>query len=467
MSTSKTALKSGVVYAIATMINAGLTFLTTPFFTRVMTQENYGQYNNFLSWYNILMIVSLNLSSTLISARQDYKKEIDSYILSMSALNGILVSFFGVVVFIFNNFFNRYIGLSRIYIFMMFMYIAFNQIFTLYQVTDRFSFRYKTSAIFIIICAITSAILPMGLVMIMKNQLLGRVIGLVIPTVIMGSVCEILFIKKGKRIRWQHWKYAVPICLPYIPHLLSLTILNALDKTMINSMVGSVETAIYSVAYTCGSALSLVVSMLNNAYVPWLAEKISEGDEKSVRKFSKYYIGIFQAVLITILLFAPEMVEILGGKQYSDAVTITPAIMVGCGMQLIYTMYVNVEQFYKNTKWMAVVSVVAAVSNGILNYIFIPLVGYKIAAVTTVASYLVLAIGHIIVVEKMRCAKYYSAKFSVIILITDIIAIPAFKYLYNYTTVRFFVIVVYFMFFLTLMYIKRDALRKVIENIRK
>ena len=67
----------------------------------------------------------------------------------------------------------------------------------------------------------------------------------------------------------------------------------------------------------------------------------------------------------------------------------------------------------------------------------------------------------------MRCAKYYSAKFSVIILITDIIAIPAFKYLYNYTTVRFFVIVVYFMFFLTLMYIKRDALRKVIENIRK
>ena len=55
-------------------------------------------------------------------------------------------------------------------------------------------------------------------------------------------------------------------------------------------------------------------------------------------------------------------------------------------MQLIYTMYVNVEQFYKNTKWMAVVSVVAAVSNGILNYIFIPLVGYKIAAVTTVAS---------------------------------------------------------------------------------
>ena len=84
MSTSKTALKSGVVYAIATMINAGLTFLTTPFFTRVMTQENYGQYNNFLSWYNILMIVSLNLSSTLISARQDYKKEIDSYIINVS-----------------------------------------------------------------------------------------------------------------------------------------------------------------------------------------------------------------------------------------------------------------------------------------------------------------------------------------------------------------------------------------------
>ncbi len=467
MNTSKNALKSGVVYAIATMINAGLTLLTTPFFTRVMSQVDYGKYNNFLSWYNILMVISLNLSSTLISARQDYKKEIDSYILSMSVLNGILVSSFAVVVLICNNFFTRYLGLSHIYIFMMLIYIVFNQIFTLYQVNERFSFRYKTSAILIIICAIASAMLPMGLVMVMKNQLLGRVIGLVIPTVIIGSVCEILFIKKGKRINWQHWKYAVPICLPYIPHLLSLTVLNALDKTMIDSMVGSVETAIYSVAYTCGSALSLVVSMLNNAYVPWLAEKISEGDEKSVRKFSKYYIGIFQAILITILLFAPEMVKILGGKQYSDAVAITPAIMVGCGMQLIYTMYVNVEQFYKNTKWMAVVSVVAAVSNGILNYIFIPLVGYKIAAITTVASYLVLTIGHIIVVEKMRCAKCYSAKFSIIILIADIIAIPTFKYLYNYTTVRFFVIVVYFILFLTLMYIKRDALRKVIENIRK
>ena len=45
-------------------------------------------------------------------------------------------------------------------------------------------------------------------------------------------ILYIVIFWRGKKINLSYWKYALPICLPFIPHLLSLTVLNSMDKTI-------------------------------------------------------------------------------------------------------------------------------------------------------------------------------------------------------------------------------------------
>ena len=88
------ALKSSAWYIVANFLTAASAFLTTPIFTRLLTQEQYGMYNNFTSWQSILAILfTFNVQASLISARYDYEKDLNRYIfstLSMSTASVLL-----------------------------------------------------------------------------------------------------------------------------------------------------------------------------------------------------------------------------------------------------------------------------------------------------------------------------------------------------------------------------------------
>ena len=78
MNSSRQALKSGVWYTLSNFLVKSIGFITTPIFTRLLTKEDFGLYNNYLSWLAIItIIVTFNLDSTLISARYDFENKFD------------------------------------------------------------------------------------------------------------------------------------------------------------------------------------------------------------------------------------------------------------------------------------------------------------------------------------------------------------------------------------------------------
>ena len=84
MDTNVKALKSGVWYTAANFIIKGIGFLSTPIFTRLFTQEQYGLFNNYISWESTFNVfVSLQLVSTFVSARFDFKDKFDEYVSSL------------------------------------------------------------------------------------------------------------------------------------------------------------------------------------------------------------------------------------------------------------------------------------------------------------------------------------------------------------------------------------------------
>lgn len=411
-SNNRKALKSGLWYTFSNFFVRSIGFLSTPIFTRLLTHAEYGAYNNYTSWLAIITIfVTLNLESSLISARFDYKDKFDEYIFSILSLSSLSA----VIWFIFLNVFSKqaesFLGLDRAYINAMLLYLLFLPAINLFQARERYYYEYKKTVITSLILAIGTAFVSVLLVINLNDKLTGRILGSVIPTVIIGLIFYIYFIRKGKKVKIKYWKYVLPICLPYVPHLLSMTLLNSTDRIMIKHWCGDEATALYSLAYNCGTLVTMFLTALNSAFSPWLGEKLSERNYRDIRDFSKKYIVAFLFLAIGIMIIAPEILLILGGKSYLEAIYVMSPVSMGCICQFLYTLFVNVEQFKKKTIGMAIASAVAASVNLLLNWIFIPRYGYLAAAYTTLVGYLCLLCIHMFLVYRLKLSIIYSYKF--------------------------------------------------------
>lgn len=444
MDNNKKALKSGVWYTASNFLTKGVIFLTTPFFTRLLTHEEFGIFNNYISWLGLVTIfVTLNLDASIISAKYDYHKEFDSYIFSLLALSASNAIVWIFVINIFHGFFENLFDLNIYYINAMLLYILCLPAVSMYQAKEAYNFNYKKNALISLFLSVGTVFLSLILVITLQNKLNGRIIGAVLPTVILGVVFYFYFWRNGKKIDVNYWKYAIPICLPYIPHLLSMTLLNSTDRVMITKICGSEMTALYSLAYTCGAMITVVLSSLNGAFAPWLGEKIHNNEYQSVRKFSYIYILIFFFMSVGIMLLSPEALYILGGESYMEAVYVLAPVSMGCVCQFLYTMFVNVEQFKKKTCGMAIGSATAAIINFVLNLIFIPKIGYLAAAYTTLVGYIVLLLIHMYLVKRLGLSEIYDYRFIALVVLVGIAIMVLITILYSHTILRYIVLSIY------------------------
>lgn len=96
-------LKSSFWYTISNFLISSINILTTPIFSRILTLEEFGAYNNFITILNILNIVSsLNLQATLNRAKYDFIDDTTSYIKTMIVLGFISTLFCSLVTWIIN-----------------------------------------------------------------------------------------------------------------------------------------------------------------------------------------------------------------------------------------------------------------------------------------------------------------------------------------------------------------------------
>lgn len=459
------AVKSGIWFTISNFIMKSVGLITTPIFTRLMSQKEFGDFNNFQTWLMILLyITSLDLEASLIRAVYDFKDDIDRYVHSLIVLSMVSTGVFWLISVLFRPYFVSFLSMDSIYIDCMFMYLLFCPAVNIFQNAERFKYKYKWTVASSLTISIGASLLSVVLVLFLANKLQGRVIGYISPTVIVGLLIAFYYFIKARPIRIQYWKYALPITLPYIPHLLSMYLLSNVDRIMIKRICGSEYAALYSLAYTCGMIITIMVTSINSAYSPWLAERLSKKEYESIKKICVPYVMVFSFLAFGAVLITPELLYILGGKPYLEAKYVMPPVAAGCLLQFAYCMYVNIEQYEKKTIGMAMASATAAGLNFVLNYIFIPKYGYIAAAYTTYIGYFILLAIHIWYVRKIGMSFVYKNKE---ILITASLA-SAFLFMTNYlfdkTRLRYFVILIYIVVSIALIIRNRDVIRKLIHK---
>ena len=457
-------LKSGLWYTIGNFAFRAVAFITTPIFTRLLSKAEYGEYNNITSWIAVLFIfTSCDLYTSIIRAKLDYEKDLERYSFSVLTLGSIISVALFAITMLFRNALADLMGIQPKYFYIMFVYLFFVQGYYVYITLERARYRYKKFSIITGAGIVLSCFFSLFLVLLMKDKLDARVYGQHIPYIVIGLVLYVLIAKKGKAVYLPYYRYGLLLSLPLVPHLLSMTILSASDRIMITKIAGAEYTAIYSVAYIVANIVSILLDSMNKAWAPWFLDSVKAKDLEAVKKAAVPYYGAFIAMIIGVLLAAPEVVMILGGRKYMEGVYVLPPLIVGCAFQFAYTMYVQVEFYEKKMKIVAVATSIAALINIVLNYVLIPYFGYIAAGYTSLVVYMILFLIH----YYTACSLGYKSIFDRRIIIgglgLTLGLMPIILVLYRVPNfVRYGVLAVYIIFLLGIVYHYRHLIKEIL-----
>ena len=136
-------------------------------------------------------------------------------------------------------------------------------------------------------------------------------------------------------------------------------------------------------------------------------------NENKVDEIKKSNKEINKFVCILTILFvaiAPEVLIVLGTKDFVEAKYMVGPVIIGTFFQFLYSYFVLMEMYCKKTIIIAIGSIMAAIVNFYLNMFFIPILGYVVAAYTTMVGYILLMIYHWIAFKLVYKPKIFAEK---------------------------------------------------------
>lgn len=444
---SSVVAKAGLWYTLCNFLFRGMAFITTPIFTRLMSKQELGDFSNFSSWISILLILtSFDLAQSVIRSKLEHEDDMDCYIWSILSLSTLWTLLVYGIFCVFPSFFSNLLQVEPKYIHLMFLYLVTTPAYSMLITKHRAFYKYKTFVLLTGIMTVSATLLSLLLVILMDDKLAGRLYGFYIPHIVLSLAIFVLLAARGKKIKKEYWKYACVICLPLVPHELSLYVLSASDKVIIKRLSGAEYVAVYSVAYSAYHIATILFDSMNKAFAPWLLESLHHKNYSEIRKTSKIYIGIFIILIVGVLMLGPEIIWILGGEKYVGAEACLPPLFTSCVFQLVYRMYVNIEFYEKKTVSVGIATMIAAGVNIILNFLLIPLDlehGYVIASYTTLIGYMLLFVFHYFTVKRMGMSHVYDTKYIIIVLIGSLAVAFIMNLLYPLRIVRYILVLVY------------------------
>ena len=124
---SNVAIKAALWFTICNLLQKGITMISMPIFTRLLSTEQYGVLTIYNSWYSIIsIIVTLNLAGGVIfNAMTKYEDDKDRFISSMQGLTTLITIIFFVIYICLQNYFNKLFNLSTLFVLVIFIQLLF------------------------------------------------------------------------------------------------------------------------------------------------------------------------------------------------------------------------------------------------------------------------------------------------------------------------------------------------------
>lgn len=420
-------LKNTMILSIGTILPKLAVFITLPIYTKYLSKAEYGTYDLISSVILFLVpLITLQIQDGIFRFLLDEKDNINKskiittttiFVMGISTIVGII----------------SYFLLKSVEPILRLLIVAYFFVYIILQVIMQIARgigENKKYSIVSIINSFFNIILVIPLIVFMKLGINGLMLSLTVAIFI-----SIIYITKSinlfKYLKFKYWdfnylKEIIKYSIPMVPNSIAWWIINLSDRLIITKQIGIEQNAIYA-------ASNKIPSIYNIAYTTFnLAWQESATIEKDSNDVSKYYSDVFNRLLefllgaiLVIISVSPIIFNILIDDSYKDALLQMPILFLALFFLSFANFYGGIYVALKETKKVAVSSFIAAIINIVINVLLIKKIGLYAASISTLISYIFIAIYRAIDLKKYFKIEYNYKKilFSIILLVIECLII--------------------------------------------
>ena len=436
---NSTLIKSTIWYTISNFLTRAIVFITTPLFTRLLSTEEFGNFHVFANWQIVFVIIcGLELPATLNRAKHDYDdNELGNYISACLLLSTLVTTLLTGIVFMFPSAIQALFLMKREYIVFMIIYLYTYPAFEMFQMKQRIKYNYRLSAAVSFITVVCSAVLSYIFARyFFGDKLMGRIAGQYMPYAVVGLFFYLMFLCTNHSINFDFFPYALKIAIPLVVSYLGSQVLVSSDKFVVQHYSSSTAVAYVGIATTCGHVISIFVQCLNIGWTTWFYDKIHEKNYKSIDNMCTLFLTFITLCIFGAIMIGPELVRVLGGEKYTDALQLIPANMIIGFFIFLSNQYVNYETYYKKTHIPMLITFGVAILNIIFDIIGTRQIGYYTVSYATVLSYILIIILHSFAIRLIKKRSFITIRKTILFSTLNLLLIPLGLYLYNYQWIR-------------------------------
>ncbi len=387
MSSSKV-LSNSIIYTLGGVITKCFAFFLLPLYTAYLTPEDYGITSIVATFLNISsFVVSFSLFAAVLRLYVDYKDDASKLRLFYGTLF-IFILICSVVFFLLLYVSKKlltdfvFIGIDFYPIVLVCLVaMIFNCTHTFFDTILRSQQKAKKATVLSILYFFLNAGFSVLFVVPLQLGALGIVLAILLAGMIYTIYMTIEMAYKKLitfRFDYQILKSSLKYSIPIIPHNLSPHIAMMVSKVLISSRCSPALLGIYTVATQFGSLADTVQIYVNQAYGPWLFEKLNDHEDSryEIRSVSKLLAKLIGGVFILITFFAHDYIVLLVDHKYVSAWLYVPAVIMVFAVKTTYYFYVNVLFYYKKAaRVLFIATLTGSLACVILAFLLIPPIG--------------------------------------------------------------------------------------------
>lgn len=463
-SISKTSrlVKNSALFAIGELSSKVIVFLMVPLYTYALSTQEYS--------ISDLITTTVALASPFFSLviyeavmrftldRESDKRVVFSVGFWIFIFGSVLLVLMSYVVF-------QYVTLLKSY---WLLFVVYYLSFNLYNIVSGFVKGLEHIRLFSIVGIIyTVAMVVLNILFLLYFHLgiEGYLLASILSTVI---ACIILIIKDKLTsyiispfdIPKGNWNSMLQYACPMIPNSAMWWINNSSDRYFVTYLVSAAANGIYTVAYKIPSIFSVLISIFMQA---WQISIVDEfGTDKGTKFFNQTYDVFFRfcVIISSLLIFMSKfLATFLFLKDFYSAWMFSVVLIVGFFFHALSGFLGTVYTTAKKTKMLFVSTVVAAVINIILTYIFILLWGVMGAAIATTISYFV-----VYIIRRIDAKRYIEISSNITLFVMEI-ALLILQALFVICDYEILSLIMSSIIFMVLLVLNKKMIIKMVQNI--